>query len=212
MPPRVIPEALHYRTACDAKNPGSVVRDNGKSTPPREVPAFSYLAWARVGNMLSILTHGILCFSGGPSPPRRATRDDQQNIVGTHGWWYFFILSVLLSFCSPYLFSIPFIVSLSFSHTYYQVKPILLILAYELVCTLIWAESFLIALIIESYESTNLSFIQLKLGPADLCEVEILVRSCCHGTAAELFKITGIFYTKKKKIVMLFSANKSSAL
>lgn len=56
------------------------------------------------------------------------------------GWYFLYSVSVTV-----FLIHSPiFYFFLSLSHTYYQIKSILLTLAYGLVCTLIWAEVSLI--------------------------------------------------------------------
>lgn len=72
--------------------------------------------------------------------------------LGSTDWWYCPNSVHVTLFLSPFhLFSISFFLSLSLSHIYYQIKPILLSLAYVLVCTFIWAEAFLRTLVTGSW-------------------------------------------------------------
>lgn len=69
-------------------------------------------AWIFLPGLSVNLIHRILCFSGGPSPPRSAG-EDQQSIIRMHGVVIFSLFCPLLSFCLPHLFPISFFLFLS---------------------------------------------------------------------------------------------------
>lgn len=71
-----------------------------------------------------------------PLPPKRAKKD-QQNAAGSMRLVIIFLLNCFLSAFPPTLFSV------SFSHTFNFIKSASLILAYDLICALIWVEASL---------------------------------------------------------------------